>query len=277
MREKWGARTSPTTRSAPSANARSAPRPLPGWPGGRRGYRRSRQESPPGGKGCRRPSGRLRSSGPDLHRGFLVDELHELPEHGRFGVGQDAVAEVEDVPVAACDCFEDPERRGLSPLPGAEQEGGIEIPLDGAVRADDLPAALDRDPPVEADDVAADGGHVAEEMERAGAEVDRGHVHARQHSLGVRGDELAVVVRGESTDPGVEELDDVRARVDLRREVGDERLRKLVHEAVPDFGTSIHAGLGLRELARRLPLDQVAGDGEGAACKPYDGLVRAEL
>ena len=58
-------------------------------------------------------------------------------------------------PRRPADGVQDPLRRGRDPLERAEQQRRIEIPLHAAVRADDLPPALDRDAPVEADDVAA--------------------------------------------------------------------------------------------------------------------------
>jgi hypothetical protein len=46
---------------------------------------------------------------------------------------------------------------------------------------------------------------------------------------------------------------------------------------VPDLRLAVHAGLRLRELARRLPLDQVAGHGERSAGKADDRLVGPQL
>src|SRR3954470_17761446 len=106
-------------------------------------------------------------------RGPLVDERAQPSENGGVGLREDAVAEVEEVPGAARGSGEHVERRRLDPLPGAEEDGGIEIPLHAALEADLVPAAVEVDPPVEADHVAAGGGHVPEEGSRPRAEVDR--------------------------------------------------------------------------------------------------------
>ena len=68
--------------------------------------------------------------------------------------GEHAVPEVEDVPGAAAGPIEHVERLGLDDLPRREEDGGVEVPLHGAVR-DLRPALVERDPPVEPDHVAA--------------------------------------------------------------------------------------------------------------------------
>ena len=45
---------------------------------------------------------------------------------------------------------------------------------------------------------------------------------------------------------------------------------------MPDLRRAEHAGLRLRELARRLALDQIAGDGERAAAEADERLVRRQ-
>ena len=71
--------------------------------------------------------------------------------------------------------------------------------------------------------------------------------------------------------------EDVGAGSHLRSEVRREGVGELLHERVPDLGLPVHARLGLGELARRLPFDQVAGDRKGPAGKADHSLVRAEL
>src|SRR4051812_1995792 len=91
-------------------------------------------------------------------RTALVHELAQAAEHGRIGLRQDAVAEVEDVPRAAAGLAEHVLCGLLDALPGAEEHGRVEVALDAAVRPDLVPAAREADPPVEADHVAAGGG-----------------------------------------------------------------------------------------------------------------------
>ena len=67
-------------------------------------------------------------------------------------------------------------RRRLDALPRAEQDGRVEVPLDGMLLADLVPAAVERHAPVEADDVSSRRRHVPEQRGRADAEVDRRRV-----------------------------------------------------------------------------------------------------
>ena len=75
---------------------------------------------------------------------------------------------------------------------GPEQHGRVEVSLDGAVIAGELPALVERDAPVEADHVAAGGGHRREQRDRAGSEMDR-----RDGGLAQRGENVGRPGRGE--------------------------------------------------------------------------------
>ena len=90
-----------------------------------------------------------------------MDELDQSRQIGRIRVRENPVPEVEDVPPAAGDGVQDSVRRGRHALERAQQKRRIEISLDSAVRAHDLPPALDRDPPVEPDDIAAAAAYFA--------------------------------------------------------------------------------------------------------------------
>ena len=64
------------------------------------------------------------------------------------------MTEVEDVPVAPARALEHVERRRLETVPRREQRGRIEVALHASL-ADELPAFVERDAPVEPDHVAA--------------------------------------------------------------------------------------------------------------------------
>ena len=70
----------------------------------------------------------------------------------------------------------------LDALPRAEQRGGVEIPLHAAVAATSCPALVERDPPVEADHVAAGARHRRQQRRGPGAEVDRRRARRRRGS-----------------------------------------------------------------------------------------------
>ena len=149
--------------------------------------------------------------------------------------GKDAVAEVEDVAGPPAGTREDVERLGLDDLPRREQHGRVEVALHRPA-GHPRPAGVERDPPVEADHVAAGRRHLLEQGRGARAEVDRRHVDRGEDARRVRCDVVAVVRGRERADPGVEQLDHVRARARLGGDVAGERLGQLLEQRVPDLG-----------------------------------------
>ena len=141
------------------------------------------------------------------------------PENGRVCFGWHSVPKVEYMTRPPSGTLENIARLGLDSLPRPKQQSGIEVALNAAVVADLVPAAVEWDPPVEPDHVAARLRHVAEQRRRARAEVDRRHVDGGEDARRVRRDELLVVGRRERTDPRVEHLDHVRTGTRLRAHV----------------------------------------------------------
>src|SRR5262245_8001851 len=90
---------------------------------------------------------------------------------------------------------EDIPRCGLDPLPRTEQHRRVEVALHPPVLAYLGPPTIERNAPVEADDVAAGCRHVREKRRRASAEVDRRHSQRREDARRIRRDELDVVLR----------------------------------------------------------------------------------
>ena len=124
---------------------------------------------------------------------------------------------------------------------------------------------------VDADDVAAGVGHQLEECARSRAEVDRRDVHEGvEDPLHVWLDERGVVGRPEPADPAVEDLDDVRTRLDLGPEIGDDHRGQPLHQVVPGGGLAVHERLRRREITRGTALDQIAGEGERRAREADD-------
>ena len=105
--------------------------------------------------------------------------------------------------------------------------------------SDGAPALIERDAPVEADDVGAGLAEGGQERGGVDAEVDDGDAEGLDAAdeLGGGGERVgAVVGDGERAGPGVEDLDDVGAGGDLLRgEVGEDG-DELVHQ-------HSHAGL----------------------------------
>ena len=178
---------------------------------------------------------------------------------------------------AAGGAAEDVERARLDPLPRPEQHGRVEVALDAAVVADLGPGAVELDPPVDADHVAAGRRHPGENPRRRGAEVDRGHVEGGQDAPRVRRHELVVVGRREHAHPRVEQLDHIGSRRDFRLHIGGKRVRQPRHERVPDVRLAVHQRLDREEVAARPALDEVAGRRERATTEADERLLGLKL
>ena len=103
---------------------------------------------------------------------------------------------------------------------GPEERRRIEVALDGAV-TDRAPMLVERQPPVEADDVPAGLGEVGEDRGRPMPKWMSGTPGrpAVEDRARVRQRELAVVAAAERADPRVEDLDGLRAGFDLRAQI----------------------------------------------------------
>ena len=96
--------------------------------------------------------------------------------------GQNAVAQVEDVPRPSAGALEHFVGRGDDAIERAEQHRGIQVALDAAIEPDALPGFVERRAPVGADHVAARGTQLAENRAGADAEMDRRHARGRHLS-----------------------------------------------------------------------------------------------
>src|SRR5580658_10405186 len=110
--------------------------------------------------------------------GFLVDEFGEAAEMVARRLREHAVAEVEDVSGPAGREREDLPRLAFDDIERREHHPGIEVALDAEV-ADPAPRLIERQAPVDADDVRTAACHRLEEMRGRRPEVDRRHARLR--------------------------------------------------------------------------------------------------
>src|SRR5215472_4539873 len=94
-----------------------------------------------------------------------LDEVDDVEDGVDGGVGDDAVAEVEDVAGTAGGEGEDLADAEFEEIFERKERDGVKIALHGNVGAYGAPALVERDAPVEADDV---GAGLAEGGEEAG-------------------------------------------------------------------------------------------------------------
>src|SRR2546430_4172835 len=83
-----------------------------------------------------------------------MHEIYDSPHRSDVGLRQHAMAEIEDVARAPAGSCKDVADLTGTLRSGGEQRGGLEIALDRAI-SDASPGGIQRDPPVDADDVAA--------------------------------------------------------------------------------------------------------------------------
>src|SRR5215470_4278944 len=82
-----------------------------------------------------------------------VHELYDARQHIGIGVGQYAMAEVEDVTLGLGAGIEHVARALLDHRPGGEDGRRVEVALNGLSRADALRGDIERYAPVDADDI----------------------------------------------------------------------------------------------------------------------------
>src|SRR5882762_10754392 len=158
-------------------------------------------------------------------RSAAMDEIYDGPHGGDIGFRKNAVAEVEDVARTSPRPREDVADLTRTLRGRGKQCCGLEIALDCAV-SDAGPRGVQRNPPVDADDVATSRREVFQKRRGAGTEVNQRHLRGtrqRQRLAAVRLYVGAIVVRRETADPAVEQLQRLRPGARLgRQELADD-------------------------------------------------------
>src|SRR5450759_825314 len=105
----------------------------------------------------------------------LMNRLDQQLKVLKRGSRHHPVAEIEDVPRAAARA----PKHIASPLTNqfrrSQEDSGIQVSLDPAIKTDATPTAIKRDAPVERDDVRPRRCDRLQQTGRVGAEVDGGH------------------------------------------------------------------------------------------------------
>src|ERR1035438_523567 len=167
-------------------------------------------------------------------------------------VGNNAVAEVEDVAWTAGGGVQDFVDALFQHFRRSEEGDGIEIALHRMAVPDGAPAFVEGLPPIEADDVGSGGSHGAEKSRCLDAEVDYRHaqfLHGADEAFGSLESIVAVVGGAERADPTVEDLDDISAGLHLQAAVLGQYDDQLVQEQAPRERIAIHHCLGVDVIA----------------------------
>src|SRR5688572_19675660 len=102
-----------------------------------------------------------------------MDEIDQPAQNRRIAVGQDAVAQVEDMARPARGAAQDIPRAGFGRSPASEHARRVEVALYSALMADALPRNVERLAGVDTHDVAARVGHQLEQGGGLRSEMDR--------------------------------------------------------------------------------------------------------
>ena len=125
---------------------------------------------------------------------------------------QNAVAKIKDVAGASGGAAQNIFRSRLQLFPVGEQQHRIEIALHGATMVEALPAFVERNAPVESDDVRARFFHGGQQRGAVGAEINDGRSRLLQllhHAGDMRQDVAAIIFHAQASDPTVENLNHI--------------------------------------------------------------------
>src|SRR6267142_89749 len=207
-------------------------------------------------------------------RSAAMHEIHDRANRGDIGFRKNAVAEIEDVTRTSPRPREDVADLTRTFGRGCEQGDWLEIPLDCPL-SDARPRGVQRNSPVDADDVATSRGKVFQKRRGAGTKADQRHLRGelaprqsdRLHHIA----ELGVhVERGQSLDIGgiANRAVDVRPFSRLKTQAQPQRLERQQDVGEYDRGIDAEARHGLqRDLGGEL----------GIMAQIEDGMALPEL
>ena len=109
-----------------------------------------------------------------------MHEIDDAGQHVGVGLGDDAVAEVEDVPGGGAAGLERRAGARGHRLPWREEQGRVEVALQRQVGTDPARGLVQRHPEVDADDIGTCPPHQRQQLARAHSEVDARHAGVRQ-------------------------------------------------------------------------------------------------
>src|SRR6267378_71459 len=207
-------------------------------------------------------------------------EIHDRPHGSDVGLRKNAVTEIEDVAGTPTGAGEDIADLARALRGGREQRRGLEITLDRAIPPDAGPGGVQRNPPIDADHVAARCGEILQERGGAGTEVNERNVRStreRQRLAAVRLNVGAIVVRRETPDPAIEQLQRFSPGARLRGEIPADEIGKLAQQHVPGVWRLVHEPFRSGERATGSAFDRVTRERERRAGKTDERHVRREL
>ena len=162
-----------------------------------------------------------------------------------------------------------PARGVLERVRRREQGSRVEVALQ-RLAAHERSHAVERHAPIDAERLEGQLGERRVEVGSADGDVDARHAERcerLEHARGVRQPEGAVGGLVVQTSPGVEELDDLRARADLFAQVPDAHLGELLEQGMRGVGFGLQEGAEDVVLLAACALNGVRGERERRAAE----------
>ena len=193
-----------------------------------------------------------------------MDHIHQCPDVFDGSLGQNSMAEIEDVAGPAGRLLKDAACLTLDLRYVGEQDDGIEIALHGDLGTESCPGSRKVDAPVEPDHRTAGVALQFQKRSRIGAEMNRRRsgIKLGKEPCHVGLDEPAVIFRTEVSDPAIKNLNNLSARCDLSVQVKRSGVDEPRHQRIPGAGIAVHEGLRGLVMTRAASLDGVARQGE---------------
>src|SRR5660397_119822 len=160
---------------------------------------------------------------------------------------QDAVAKIENMSGTIARTTQNPLDPRFNDLDGSEKCHRVQVPLDSHIMTKKRPGSSQIRAPIHPYNIATRLLHQGKERGVAGSKMDGRNllVNALGYALAVRIHIFLVVRRAECSDPTVKQLHGLHPSLNLKVQVGDYRVRDLVHESVPNVRSPVHESLGI--------------------------------
>jgi hypothetical protein len=185
-------------------------------------------------------------------------------EHGRIGLGQNAVTQVKDVSGVGASALQDFASGGDSQIGTIEAAGRIEVALHGTT-ADATATLVEVNVPVNTHDVGISRSHEVKKFASANAKQDGRHIEIGdtfENSLGGGQRVAHVLVTGQGAGPRVKELKGLSAVLNLGPEKRNGDGDESIHEGIKESRVGVHHSLDDTKGSSGCTFDEITRDRE---------------
>jgi len=185
-------------------------------------------------------------------------------EHGRIGLGQNAVSQVENVSGVRAGALQDFASGGDSQIGTIEAASWIEVALHWTT-TDSTTTLVEVNVPVDTHDVGIGRGHEVEKFTGANAKQDGRHIEVGdtfENALGGGQRVADVLVTGQGASPRVKELKSLSTVLNLGPEKGNGDGDESIHEGIKERWVGVHHSLDDTKGSSGCTFDEITRDRE---------------